>query len=92
MPALQAKGAPDLRQPVGCEQCQSSGFRGQLSIAEVFIVDDSVRHTILERRPASEIERLARTKGFTSMYEDGVAKIWEGLTTIEEVLRVTHDA
>ncbi|MGF9759499.1 ATPase, T2SS/T4P/T4SS family [Microvirga sp. 0TCS3.31] len=92
MPMLQAKGAPDLRQPAGCEQCQSSGFRGQLSIAEIVVVDDAVRHAILERKPAAEIEHLARIKGFSSMYEDGLAKVWEGLTTIEEVLRVTHDA
>lgn len=91
MPALRSQDAPDLRQPVGCEQCQSTGFRGQLSIAEIVIVDDGVRNLILQRTPAAEIERLARTKGFISMYEDGLAKVWHGLTTIEEVLRVTHD-
>ncbi|MBM6582469.1 Flp pilus assembly complex ATPase component TadA [Microvirga sp. BT689] len=91
MPALQSRDAPDLRQPVGCEQCQSTGFRGQLSIAEIVIVDDGVRNLILQRTPAADIERLARTKGFISMYEDGLAKVWAGLTTIEEVLRVTHD-
>ncbi|WP_201864274.1 GspE/PulE family protein [Microvirga soli] len=92
MPALRSQDTPDLRQPVGCEQCQSSGFRGQLSIAEIIIVNDGVRNLILQRKPAADIERLARTNGFNSMYEDGLAKVWQGLTTIEEVLRVTQDA
>jgi general secretion pathway protein E len=91
VPAVKTGGPPALRQPVGCDQCHFSGFRSQLSIAEMVIVDDTVRRAILERLPAAEIERIARMKGMGSMYEDGAAKVWQGLTTIEEVLRVIND-
>lgn len=89
VPALRQLGPPKLLRPCGCEKCGFSGFRGQLSIAELLVVDDTVQRAILQRQPAIEIERMARRAGGGSMYEDGVAKAWRGLTTVEEVLRVT---
>jgi general secretion pathway protein E len=89
VPALRRKGPPKLLQSRGCEKCGFSGFRGQLPIAELMVVDEAARRAILQRLPATEIERMARVSGGGSMYEDGVGKAWQGLTTIEEVLRVT---
>jgi general secretion pathway protein E len=60
-----------------------------LAISEVLLIDDAIQQTILQRLPASEIQQVARQRGMTTIYEDGVAKAWAGLTTIEEVLRVT---
>jgi len=87
---LKSWGAPRLLQPVGCEECQGSGFQGQLSIAELIMVDVDIQTAILQRRPAVEIARIARDKGARTLYEDGVSKAWRGLTTVEEVLRVTN--
>ena len=89
VPALRALGPPNLLKPCGCEKCGFSGFRGQLSIAELMTIDERVRRAILQRLPAIEIESMARANGGGSMYEDGVAKAWQGLTTVEEILRLT---
>jgi general secretion pathway protein E len=88
-PALNRLGHPRLLQPGGCEKCHQSGFRGRLSIAELLSADASVQQAILQRKPASDIETIARQNGMTTMYEDGIAKAWRGLTTVEEVVRVT---
>jgi general secretion pathway protein E len=82
--------SPNLRRPIGCEQCQGSGYRGQLSIAELMPVDEVVRDAILSRSSGTKIEELARSQGTRSLYEDGLSKAWQGLTTVEEVLRVTN--
>jgi general secretion pathway protein E len=89
LPSLTRSSPPVLKQPVGCSKCHSSGFRGRLAISEVLLIDDAIQQTILQRLPASEIQQVARQRGMTTIYEDGVAKAWAGLTTIEEVLRVT---
>jgi general secretion pathway protein E len=89
VPTIASRGQPNLLQPGGCEKCHFSGFHGQLAIAELMIVDETVRRAILQRLPGTEIEALARSRGTASMYEDGVVKAWQGLTTVEEVLRVT---
>jgi general secretion pathway protein E len=87
---LPDEAPPRLLQPSGCAKCHFSGFLGQLSIAELMIVDAAVRAAILQRRPGSEIEDLARARSGPSMYEDGIGKAKLGLTTVEEVLRVTN--
>ncbi|MDR7039561.1 MULTISPECIES: GspE/PulE family protein [Methylobacterium] len=89
VPALRGAGAPDLRRPVGCEACQGSGYAGQLSIAELMPVDSRLRDAVLRRASGTEIEALARAGGVRSLYEDGIVKAWQGLTAVEEVLRVT---
>ncbi|MER2263862.1 GspE/PulE family protein [Methylobacterium oxalidis] len=89
VPTLPGLGPPRLSRPVGCEACQGSGFAGQLSIAELMPVDTTLRDAVLRRSSGPEIEALARRGGVRSLYEDGVAKAWQGLTAVEEVLRVT---
>jgi general secretion pathway protein E len=89
-PWLEALGAPDLRRPIGCEKCQGSGYRGQISIAEMLCVDTPIRDAILRASSGTEIEALARRNGARSLYGDGAARAWRGTTSIEEVLRVTN--
>jgi general secretion pathway protein E len=91
VPDLRVREEPNLLQPGSCEKCQFSGFRGQLSIAEIMIVDEAIRRAILQRLPAVEIETMARARGIGSMYQDGAVKVWQGLTTVEEILRVTNE-
>jgi general secretion pathway protein E len=91
VPNLRDSGPPKLSQPGSCEKCQFSGYRSQISIAEIMIVDEALRKAILQRAPAVEIENLARARGARSMYHDGITKVWQGLTTVEEILRVTND-
>ena len=74
----------------GCDQCEGSGFRGRLCLGELLRVDDAVREAVLARADAGAIRRAA--SGFRDMFEDGLGKALAGLTTLEEVARVTGGA
>jgi general secretion pathway protein E len=80
-----------LYDAVGCEQCHGSGYRGQVAVIEVLAMTDEIRRLILAHAEAREIHRVAVDEGMRSMYQDGLLKVLDGTTTIEEVLRVTRD-
>ncbi|KMP10524.1 secretion system protein E [Candidatus Nitromaritima sp. SCGC AAA799-C22] len=73
----------------GCKQCSQTGFRGRIGIYELLIIDDTVRQLILSKATAQTIREEARTKGMVTLREDGWKKVVAGITTVEEVLRVT---
>jgi len=73
----------------GCPECNHLGYRGRLGIYEVVEVDEHMRELIHNRAGELELDEYARKCG-PSIHEDGIAKVLSGLTTIEEVLRVTH--
>lgn len=72
----------------GCPNCRETGYRG-VGVFELLMVDDPVRAKIQDRSNASEIRDVALTRGMQLLRDDGVAKIQQGLTTVEEVSRVT---
>jgi general secretion pathway protein E len=79
------------REPVGCEACSGTGYRGRTTISELLVIDDNMREAIGRRRQDQRaIEQLARAAGLVTLYEDGLAKVGAGDTTLEEVLRVTR--
>lgn len=73
----------------GCEKCSNTGFLGQVCIAEMFINDDELKDKILQGVATGQLYAYARSKGMLSMGEDGVLKVLRGLTTLEEIERVT---
>ncbi len=75
----------------GCEACNGSGYKGRISINEVLVADEPIREAILRKASADEIKKIAMSRGMTTMFEDGFHKIEQGLTTIEEILRVIHE-
>lgn len=75
----------------GCEHCGGSGYKGRLIINEVLVADDEIRNAILLKASAYELKQIAIKQGMTTMLEDGIYKAISGLTTIEEVLRVTSE-
>jgi len=75
--------------PGGCEWCGFSGFRGRQGLFEVMEVTPRVRKAIGPKTEAADLEQIARGEGMTTMIEDGVAKCRAGVTTIDEVFRVT---
>ncbi len=75
----------------GCEKCNNSGYRGRVCINEVLVADTEIKDAILRRASAAEIKKIAIKNGMTTMFEDGFNKVKEGLTTVEEVLRVIHE-
>jgi general secretion pathway protein E len=89
LPAL-AEGEPvSLFGAHGCAACEGTGYRGRTVIAEVLVISEAVRRAILERKDGKVLERLAIEEGMTSMKTDGLRKALAGITTIEEVTRVT---
>jgi general secretion pathway protein E len=80
--------AANWRQPVGCAQCQHTGYRGRLGIYELVGVNETIRDKVLTRASLSELQKTARDQGFRDLYLDGLLKAWQGLTSVEEVHRV----
>jgi len=78
-----------VHNPKGCEWCAFTGFRGRRGVFEVMEVSPQLRRAIGPKTDASDLEQVARGEGMTTMTEDGVAKCRTGLTTIDEVFRVT---
>jgi len=78
-----------VHHPKGCEWCGFTGYRGRRGLFEVLEISPGVRRGIGPRSDGGEIERLAQDEGMTTMVEDGVVKCRAGLTTIDEVFRVT---
>ncbi|MES3005827.1 MAG: GspE/PulE family protein [Patescibacteria group bacterium] len=75
----------------GCDKCNGTGYRGRVCINEVMVMNDSIRDAILRKASASEIKRIAIRTGMTSMLQDGMYKVRDGITTLEEVLRVIRE-
>jgi len=74
----------------GCDECYQSGYQGRTAIYEMLPMIEDVRHLVMNRASATEIKRLAIQKGMRTLRMDGIQKIVDGLTTPEEVLRVTQ--
>ena len=75
----------------GCEQCGGEGYKGRLGVYEVLPMDDEVRKLVTQSGTTETIDRAAKQNGMISMIQDGFIKAAQGLTTIEEVLRVTKE-
>ncbi|MDD5092440.1 MAG: ATPase, T2SS/T4P/T4SS family, partial [Candidatus Wallbacteria bacterium] len=73
----------------GCKQCKFTGYQGRHAINELLFPDEKIRELIVYKTPASTIKAEGRRKGMRTLREDGLLKVLAGLTTIEEVMRVT---
>ena len=76
----------------GCEHCGGTGYRGRTSILEVLEMTDPIRSLVLRRAESQKIRQAAIENGMRTMHQDGLAKALSGVTTLDEVLRVTHEA
>jgi general secretion pathway protein E len=80
-----------FHRPVGCARCNGTGYFGRISINEILVVSDPIRRQILHAPEATELQRVALEAGMRPMFHDGLAKVLDGVTTVEEVLRVTRE-
>ena len=80
-----------LYRPVGCDECGGTGYTGRISIVELLTMSDPIRSMIMRHVTAGEIRQQAISEGMQTMYENGLSKTVTGVTTIEEVLRVTRE-
>ena len=79
-----------LHEAVGCDQCMNTGYIGRSVIAEFLILSESIRRLILARADGTEIQRTAIAAGMDTMQTDGIKKAVRGITSVEEVMRVTQ--
>ncbi len=75
----------------GCLKCNNTGYSGRIAINELLVVNNDIRTAILKKASASEIKVIAIANGMVTMLEDGLAKVEKGETTLEEILRLTHE-
>ncbi|MBK8175509.1 MAG: type II secretion system ATPase GspE [Rhodospirillales bacterium] len=85
-------GVLRIDRPVGCPRCNGTGYYGRSCIAEMLVMTDEIRRIILRREDAGAIQRAAIEGGMRTLYEDGMRKVVRGVTSLEEVLRVTREA
>lgn len=85
-------GEPRWFEARGCARCQNTGYRGRLGIYEVTVLTDDVAEMVLHQRPLNELQAAVRKQGFRDLMEDGLIKVWQGDTSVEEVIRVTGQA
>jgi len=75
--------------PKGCETCLNTGYSGRLGICEILVLSPHIRELVLKRARESEIKEVGRKEGMVTLREDGLSRVIEGLTSLEEILRVT---
>ena len=81
-----------LYKSVGCVACSGTGYRGRLAIIEFLPMTDPIRKLIMAHEEAGTIQKLAIAEGMQTLYENGLVKVVEGITTLEEVMRVTTES
>lgn len=96
--ALLSDGAAPLLAPgeryqrgTGCAACRQTGFRGRIGIFELLVITEELRHELARSPNATSFRRLAREQGMVTLKEDGWQKVRAGITTVEEVLRVSGE-
>ena len=80
-----------LYRAAGCEHCRGTGYHGRMAIMEMLVMSDRIRALVLKQADVREIAEAAMAEGMETMYQDGLRKALAGLTSLEEVLRVTRE-
>lgn len=76
----------------GCNSCKQTGYKGRMAVHELLVVDDQIRELLIQQRSVDEIKQAAMENGMKMLIDDGIEKAVQGLTTVEEVLRITVDS
>ena len=95
LPPSEARGLdwkkPKIFAGKGCRACGNAGYVGRVGIFEVMPISDKIKTLILNRQSPAELYKQARAEGMIVMKQDGLIKVLKGVTTIEEVIRVTKE-
>ncbi len=81
---------PEVKRGKGCERCANTGYRGRLGLYELLIVSDEIRHIIGSSGDASQIRKQAIKEGLRTLRQDALEKLYQGITSPEEIVRVTR--
>jgi type IV pilus assembly protein PilB len=79
---------PTLYRPTGCSTCSKTGYKGRVALHEIMTVGEEVERLTVQRASAASIAEVARAEGMLTLRQDGISKVAQGITSIEEVLRV----
>jgi type IV pilus assembly protein PilB len=88
---LKLKERFDFYRGKGCNKCKNTGFTGRIGIFELLLLNDEIKNMVTAKAAANEIKKKALSAGMRVLFDDGIEKIKQGTTTIEEVLRVTEE-
>ncbi|MBK9616888.1 MAG: Flp pilus assembly complex ATPase component TadA [Uliginosibacterium sp.] len=83
--------APTIYEARGCPHCRNTGYTGRTGIHELFTLNEKMHRAIIDGADATDLHDIARREGMISLHEDGLRKVVAGVTSLEEVLRVTQD-
>jgi type IV pilus assembly protein PilB len=78
-----------FREGAGCLECGGTGYRGRTAIHELLDLTDPIRELILEKKPTSEVRKLARKEGMSFLRESALERVRRGITTLKEINKVT---
>ena len=84
--------AQTVFEPVGCDGCSRTGYKGRRALFEVLEVDEEIEGSIVRRENATQIRNLSLAKGMKTLRQDGWAKAFKGVTSVKEIMRVTEDS
>lgn len=88
---LERKREATLYRGKGCPQCKNTGYRGRVGIFELMFMDEQIKRLVMARASTDEIREKARAGGMKTLREDGLTKVIDGRTTVEEVLKATRE-
>lgn len=86
--AAPSESTPEVFRAAGCDKCDQTGYRGRLALLEILRLDAEIDDLIARHATLREMETAARKKGFRTLADDGARKVWEGLTSLDEISRV----
>jgi general secretion pathway protein E len=81
----------DVYRARGCENCLKTGYRGRTGIYEVLVVEDAIKEAVMAGKDGGTIKKIAVASGMKTLRDDGIRKVFEGQTSLEEVMRVTQE-
>ena len=91
-PAMMAKqGLTRAFEPVGCSECNNSGYRGRVGLYEQFVINEEIQEAFVGGAPASKLRDIARKSGFKTLWEIGLSAVQSGLTSPDELARVAGE-
>ncbi len=88
---LQKRGVERAFRGKGCEACRHTGYSGRVGLYEQFVVNEALREAVAARAPLGELRRLAEAQGFVTLFERGLQKVQQGITSPEELSRVAGE-
>jgi type IV pilus assembly protein PilB len=89
---LQGLSADQTFKGRGCDRCRKTGYTGRLGIYELMLMDDAMRDIVTRNPDVNQLRKVARERGLVTLRQDGFEKVLKGMTTVDEILRVTENA